>query len=171
MKRAILVFVLLLGACREEVTATAPAPVAMTDEALGHFCQMALSDMDGPKSQIHLAGMPDPIFFAQVRDGVAYLKEPEKTLEISAFYVTDMSHAPSWKAPGTDNWIGAENAYFVVGAAVAGGMGAPELAPFSVKADAHAFAGTHGGTVMQLADIPADAVLGPVETVELERSD
>ena len=169
MKRA-LALILLLAACKEEVVEI-PAPVAMTDDALGHFCMMALADMDGPKAQIHLNGMPDPIFFAQVRDGVAYLKEPEKTLEITAFYVSDLSVAPSWDAPGIANWLPASEAYFVVGAEVTGGMGAPELAPFSNAEDAEAFAAENGGTVLRLADIPADAVLGAVETVAADGGD
>lgn len=171
MKRGFLVLVLMIAACREDLAVVAPSPVAMSGEALGHFCQMALSDMGGPKAQVHFEGMPDPIFFAQVRDGVAFLKEPEKMMEISAFYVSDMSHAPSWDAPGAENWTNAWDAFYVVGAAVSGGMGAPELAPFSRHADALAFAADHGGVVMQLADIPVDAVLGAVETVELERTD
>lgn len=171
MKPAALVIVLILAACREEVASSVPAPVAMTDEALGHFCQMALSEMDGPKAQVHLAGMADPIFFAQVRDGIAYMKGPEKTREIRILYISDMSRANSWEAPGADNWMNAEDAFFVVGSTVTGGMGAPELAPFSVKSDALDFAANHGGSVMLLADIPVDAVLGAVESVELERSD
>ncbi len=171
MKPATLILVLMLAACREEVIFSTPVPVAMTEEALGHFCQMALSDMDGPKAQIHLAGMPDPIFFAQVRDGVAYLKGPEKTQEISAFYVSDMSQAASWENPGEENWISATDAFFVVGAAVTGGMGAPELAPFSNRGDAHEFVAQNGGAVMRISEVPAREVLGPVESVELERTE
>jgi len=171
MKRAAWLVFLMMAACREDVAANSPDPVAMTDTALGHFCQMALSDMVGPKAQIHLAGMPDPIFFAQVRDGVAYLKEPEKTHEISAIYVSDMSQAESWEIPGEENWISATDAFFVVGAAVTGGMGAPELAPFSNRADADDFVALYGGAVMQIAEVPAAAVLGPLESVELERTE
>jgi len=166
MKRA-LALILLLAACKEDLV-DIPAPVPMTDEALGHFCMMALADMHGPKAQIHLQGLPDPIFFAQVRDGVAYLKEPEQTLPITAFYVSDLSAAPSWEAPGIANWLPATEAFFVVGAAVTGGMGAPELAPFSTAEDAEAFAAEKGGTVLRLADIPADAVLGAIETVAVD---
>ena len=165
MKRP-LALILLLAACREDV-AEAPAAVPMTDEALGHFCQMALAEMDGPKAQVHLQGQPDPIFFAQVRDGVAYLKEPEVTQAITAFYVSDLSVAPSWEQPGKANWILASEAHFVVGADVRGGMGAPELAPFSIEADAQGFAAAQGGEIMTLADIPASAVLGAVEAVAL----
>ena len=163
MKRY-LALILLLAACKEDI-AEAPAAVPMTDEALGHFCQMALADMDGPKAQVHLDGQNDPIFFAQVRDGVAYLKEPEVTQEITAFYVSDLSAAPSWEQPGETNWVLASEAYFVVGAEVTGGMGAPELAPFSVEADARAFAAKRGGEIMTLAEIPATAVLGAAEAV------
>ena len=158
-----LALILLLSACQEDLVET-PDAVPMTDEALGHYCQMALSEMDGPKAQIHLDGQPAPIFFSQVRDGVAYLKEPEKTQEISAFYVSDLSSAASWEEPGDANWVLASEAVFVVGADVRGGMGAPELAPFSSEDDAAKFALEHGGSVMKLADIPAEAVLGAVET-------
>ncbi len=166
MKRA-LALILLLAACKEELVEI-PSPVVMTDEALGHFCMMALAEMDGPKAQIHLQGLPDPIFFAQVRDGVAYLKEPEQTLPITAFYVSDMSVAPSWEIPGIANWLLADEAHFVVGAEVTGGMGAPELAPFSKSEDAELFAAEMGGMVLRLADIPADAVLGAIETVAVD---
>ena len=43
-----------------------------------------------------------------------------------------------------------------------GGMGAPELVPFSDAAKAETFAVENGGEVMRLADIPDDAVLAPV---------
>jgi copper chaperone NosL len=74
-----------------------------------------------------------------------------------------MSRAPSWDAPGAGNWIAAEDAIFVVGADVTGGMGAPELAPFETEQAARGFAALHGGEVMRLPDIPVDAVLGAVE--------
>ena len=40
MKRALLVL-MLLAACREE-TAALPDPVPLTEEAVGHYCQMDL---------------------------------------------------------------------------------------------------------------------------------
>lgn len=53
----------------------------------------------------------------------------------------------------------------MVGADVVGGMGAPELVPFSDPAAAQDFAATHGGAVMTLDEIPDTAVLAPVELV------
>ena len=167
MKR-ILLTVLLLAACQED-TARAPDPVAMTGEALGRFCMMQLDQHPGPKAQIHLAGLPDPIFFTQVRDALAYFKGPERDADILAFYVSDMGAATSWEAPGIDNWTDATTAHFVTGAAVTGGMGAPEIVPFARADAARAFAGREGGEVMTLDAIPSGIVLAPVDfTLEEE---
>lgn len=154
---------LALAACREE-TAALPDPVAMTEEAVGHYCQMDLFEHPGPKGQVHLTGLPDPLFFSQVRDAIAYQRMPEQSHMIAVIYVSDVG-APgaSWDDPGAENWIAADSAHYVVGSTVAGGMGAPELVPFSEPDAARAFAAEHGGQVLRLADIPDDAVLTPVE--------
>ncbi|NIA69706.1 copper resistance protein CopZ [Pelagibius litoralis] len=161
MKRALLAL-LMLAACNDEV-AVAPDPVPLTDTALSHFCQMWIADHDGPKAQIHLEGMPQPIFFAQVRDALAYLISPERDASITAVYVSDMAQAISWEEPGNANWVAADSATFVVGADVTGGMGAPEVAPFGTPEAAAAFAARHGGSVMALDQIPAEAVLGAID--------
>ncbi len=152
-----------LAACREE-EADLPGPVPLTVEAVGHFCQMDLLEHPGPKAQAHLVGMPHPLFFSQVRDVVAYQRMPEQSHVVAVAYVSDMG-APgaSWEDPGAKNWIAASDAVYVVGSAVAGGMGAPELVPFSRSEDAVAFAARHGGQVLTLDAIPDAAVLAPVE--------
>ena len=81
--------ILLLSACKEEM-AEAPTPHPLTEEALSFFCQMNVLEHGGPKAQIHLEGQPAPLFFAQVRDGVAYLRSPERDARVSAVYVSDM---------------------------------------------------------------------------------
>ncbi|WP_127114318.1 nitrous oxide reductase accessory protein NosL [Shimia sediminis] len=163
--RALLIAALALGlaACKEEVAEAPPAPVDLTEEALSYFCQMNIADHGGPKGQIHLQGMPTPIFFAQVRDMVAYLKSPERDAEITAIYVSDMGAAQSWETPGISNWILANDAQFVVGAPVAGGMGAPEIVPFAAPSDADSFIAQYGGQAMTLNDIPDDAAIGAVD--------
>jgi copper chaperone NosL len=153
---------LALSACKEEV-ADRPLPVAMTAEAVGHYCQMNLLEHPGPKAQVHLDGLPDPLFFSQVRDAIAYLRMPEQSHAIAAIYVSDMSVAPSWDNPGAENWAAAEDAVYVVGARVPGGMGAPELVPFTTRVAAEAFAAENGGEILPLDAIPDDLVLAPVE--------
>ncbi|CUH88756.1 NosL [Phaeobacter sp. CECT 5382] len=155
--------VLALTACKEEEAALPPLPVELTQTALSYFCQMNIAEHGGPKGQIHLSGFPAPLFFAQVRDLVAYLKGPEREADITAIYVSDMGVAPSWAAPGTDNWIAADEAFFVIDSNVAGGMGAPEIVPFAHASDAEKFAARYGGHVTSLADIPMETALGPVD--------
>lgn len=148
---------ILLAACRNEVET--PQPVAMTAEAVGHYCQMNVLEHPGPKAQVHLKDMPYPLFFSQVRDAIAYQRMPEQDGEITAIYVSDMAKAPSWAEPGTENWVPLDQAVFVIGSDQTGGMGASETVPFSDKAAADAFAAEHGGQVMALTEIPDTEIL------------
>lgn len=153
---------LALSACQDDPD-TAPGPRAMTADAVGHYCQMDVLSHEGPKAQIHLAGMPEPIWFSQVRDAVAFTRLPEETARVTAFYVSDMGRAASWARPGAENWTAANAASYVIGSVRGGGMGAPEAVPFADRIDAEAFVALHGGEVMLLDEIPDAYVLGPVE--------
>ena len=153
---------LLLAGCLEEEIIR-PDPIALTAEAAGHYCQMNILEHPGPKAQIHLAGLSNPLWFSQVRDGIAYIRSPERDGDIAAFYVNDMAAAQSWAAPGPENWIDAEAAFYVTGSDAVGGMGAPEIAPFATEAAARAFAAVHGGAVARLAEITPEDVLAPIE--------
>jgi len=162
MKRriAFVLSLMLLGGCFEDEQASAPAPLTMTADALGHYCQMMLIEHPGPKGQIHLLGHQHPVFFSQVRDAIAYERMPEQSAEIVAIYVSDMGAAKNWDDPGVDNWIPASEAYFVAGSRAVGGMGAPELVPFSKRSAAEAFAERKGGRVVTLAEVADEDVLG-----------
>lgn len=154
---------LALVACKEEAMQNV-SPVTLNLQAVGHYCQMELLEHDGPKGQAHLAGLPGaPLFFSQVRDAVAYMRMPEQSHAILAVWVNDMgAEGASWSEPGADNWIPAKDAFYVVGARVKGGMGAPELVPFSNEARAVAFVQQRGGEVMRFDQIPDETVLAPV---------
>ena len=154
----------LLAACKEDV-AQSIVPLDMTPETLGHYCQMNLLEHPGPKAQIFLEGSPAPLFFSQVRDAIAYARGPEQIAPILAIYVNDMGAAEAtWDQPGAGNWIVAGKAFYVVGSARRGGMGAPEAVPFSNRDAAAAFVRVEGGKVLALADITDAMVLTPVET-------
>lgn len=164
MKYLIPIILLALAGCKEDQAALSiPDPVVLTEEAAGHYCQMVILEHQGPKAQAHLEGMPAPLWFSQVRDGVAYLKSPEQTAQVLVLYVNDMGRAIHWTQPGEENWIKASDAYFVVGSDAIGGMGAPEVVPFGGQLRAEKFANEHGGKIMRLNDIPIEAVLAPVE--------
>jgi copper chaperone NosL len=166
MKHAILLScaVLALAACRDDKTAAVPEPVTMTEEAVGHFCQMEMLEHPGPKAQVFLDGLPYPLFFSQVRDAIAYDRMPEQSHMIAAMYVSDMGWAgASWENPGADNWILARSAYYVVGSDRVGGMETPELVPFATAEGARAFIARHGGEALRLDGIADEMVLAPVE--------
>ncbi|MDO9524149.1 MAG: nitrous oxide reductase accessory protein NosL [Gemmobacter sp.] len=167
MRTALIALALtMLMACKEDV-AQDTTPVPLTEDSIGHFCQMSLLEHDGPKGQIHLEGLPGtPLYFSQVRDLVAYLRMPEQSHVILAAWVNDMG-APgaSWDARAKNSWIAAEDAMFVVGGRAVGGMGAPEVVPFLDPDKAAAFANANGGQVLRLAEIPDSAVLTPVDLV------
>ena len=155
--------VLALAGCKEEV-ASLPNPVALSAEAVGHYCQMDLLEHPGPKAQVHLEGLLDPLFFSQVRDAIAYQRMPEQSHAITAIYVNDMAAAgATWENPGAENWIVAATAFYVMGSDMAGGMDAPELVPFLRAEDAAAFTAERGGQVVTLAEVTDADVLTPVQ--------
>ncbi|MFZ1743710.1 MAG: nitrous oxide reductase accessory protein NosL [Pontixanthobacter sp.] len=154
---------LALSACRSDTAQNKPAPVKMTQDALGFYCQMNLTEHPGPKAQIHLEGLQAPLFFAQVRDAIAYQRMPEQSHAIRAIYVSDMAKAESWSSPGIDNWATAEDAIYVVGSRIAGGMGAAEIVPFGDQSSAEKFIQKNGGELLKLSQIPDSMVLAPVE--------
>ena len=167
MKRIGLIVLALaiLTGCKDDEIAV-PKAVSLTEENVSFFCQMNVLEHGGPKAQVHLEGYPSPLFFAQVRDAIAYLKSPEREARVLVTYVSDMGAAEAWDRPGIDNWIASDAAVFVIEARVAGGMGAPEVVPFSSPTGAQSFTDTFGGQVVQFSEIPDETVLGAVDPDE-----
>ncbi|MCK5359230.1 MAG: nitrous oxide reductase accessory protein NosL, partial [Gammaproteobacteria bacterium] len=98
--------------------------------------------------------------FTSVRDTIAFTLSPEEPKNIAAIYVSDMTDA-NWDNPGTDNWIDARKAWYVLGSDRSGGMGAPEAVPFSTKAKAELFANEQSGAVYAYASIPQEYIVDP----------
>ena len=76
----------LLAGCSGEPDAPIPppSPVAMTQEAVGHYCGMNLYEHIGPKGQILLRGQNDPVWFTTIREVFAYTLLPEEPKTIAA---------------------------------------------------------------------------------------
>ncbi|MBC7284257.1 nitrous oxide reductase accessory protein NosL [Hoeflea sp.] len=159
---ALVAVAITISACSEQKSNTeVPLPVALSEESVGHYCSMTILEHTGPKAQIHLAGNPHPIWFSQVRDGIAFTRSPEESYEAVVVYVNDMGKADDWDFPGFETWIDAREAWFVIGSRKTGGMGTPEVIPFGTEQAASGFAEENGGVVVQLAGIPDGYVLGP----------
>ena len=156
-----LAVLLLLSACGDAQETEIPLPKELTRDAIGYYCNMIVQDHPGPKGQIFLSDRSDPIWFSSVRDTIAFTLLPEEAKNIAAIYVNDMGRA-SWESPEAGTWIESESAWYVIGSDRRGGMGAPEIVPFSERPAAEAFVTSHGGRVIGFADIPADSVLGEI---------
>ncbi|RYC15314.1 nitrous oxide reductase accessory protein NosL [Ciceribacter ferrooxidans] len=155
-----LLALLLLTGCSEEQKVEVPAPYALTEEAMGRYCGMNVLEHAGPKGQIILEQIPEPIWFSSARDALAFTMLPEEPKDIAAIYVSDMAKAPNWDEPGAENWVDARKAFFVIGSSVRGGMGTEETVPFSTEAAAKDFAEKNGGRVVRFDEVPQDYVLG-----------
>ena len=165
MKRILAVAALIssvvLAGCGEEGANAPPAPLALTADAMGRYCGMNVLEHSGPKGQVILdARIREAIWFSSARDAIAFTMLPEEPKDYAAVYVSDMAKAPSWEEPGATNWIDAKTAFYVVGSALRGGMGAQEAVPFSSREAASAFASKNGGRVVTFDEVPKDYVLG-----------
>lgn len=154
-----LALLLSLSACGDDEPAAAPpAPQAVTAEAVGHYCGMALLDHTGPKGQIFVKGRAAPVWFSSIKQVFAYTLLPEEPKGLSAIYVNDMSAAKADGKADPQSWVDARQAFYVIGSAFIGGMGAEDAMPFSDKARALEFAQAHGGRVVAFSEVPEDYV-------------
>lgn len=165
MRRLLAVAAIIVAGCNDQdAQGGSVSPVAMTEEAVGHYCQMNVLDHDGPKAQVHLEGNEHPIWFVQIRDAFAFDRMPEQSARVAAVFVNDMGASGStWANPGIGNWIPAAKAHYVTGSSKRGGMGAPDFIPFARHEDAAAFQQKHGGEVIAYGEITDAIVLAPVE--------
>jgi len=154
-----------LAACGEKQAAAKPPPATLSRDDIGYFCGMIVEDHQGPKSQIILKDHEQALWFTTARDGIAFLRLPEETRPILAFYVSALDLG-GWDHPESDpaNMIDAGQAWFVIESDRQGSMGAPETIPFTSEQAALSFIEKFGGRALRLDDIPDSYILGPVQT-------
>jgi copper chaperone NosL len=124
---------------------------------------MNLLEHPGPKGQIIVKSLIEPVWFSSARDAIAFTMLPDEPKDIQAIYVSDMGKAASWDKPGADNWVDAREALFVIESSVKGGMGSEEAVPFSERAAAEKFVRQNGGRIVSFTEVPRDYVLGSGE--------
>lgn len=156
------VVILVLAGCQDNEIAV-PAPAALTNDSVGVYCGMILTEHAGPKAQVFEKFRKDPQWFSSVRDAVNYLTLPGEAQDAIAVYVHDMGRAESWEKPQNEGiWILASDAFFVVGSRKLGGMGTPELVPFGEEEQAGNFAIEYGGRVVRIADITSEDLISEI---------
>jgi copper chaperone NosL len=159
MKRRGVLIGLLLGACKPDKDDGLPAPREITDASVGLFCGMALTEHGGPKAQIFVRDIPDPYWFATVRDAFAFVMLQETPKALLAIYVSDMARAANWDQPEPGTWVEAHQASYVIGSRRRSGMQTDEAIPFGDDAAARRFVEANAGRVVRFATMPRDYVL------------
>lgn len=159
-RRTVLLGLLALASCKQDKSAAAlPAPREITDASIAQFCGMSLTEHAGPKGQIFVRGLPDPYWFATVRDAFAFALLPEMPKAIDAIYVNDMARAQNWEQPEPGTWVEAHAATFVIGSRRRSGMETDEAIPFGDAEAARRFAEANGGHLVSFAAMPPGYIL------------
>jgi copper chaperone NosL len=149
----------MLASCKQDGEAAAPRPHEVTDASVAQFCGMSLNEHAGPKAQIFVRGLPDPYWFATVRDAFAFLMLPEMPKAIVAVYVNDMARAKDWEQPEAGTWIDANQAFYVIGSRRRSGMNSEEAIPFGNSDAAENFVAAEGGRIVRFDAMPRDYIL------------
>lgn len=152
-----------------------PDPVAIESDAQCDDCGMVIANHPGPNGQLFFEeaspeGHDDPAWFDSLKKCFfPYKIEHERRdWSVAGMYATDYSavdyevitdggetYISSHTAPGS--FAPAAVLYYVVESQVTGAMG-PDFYPFSVEADATAFADEYGGQVLAFEAIGEDLV-------------
>lgn len=163
-------FLALLSGCDSavDVNSAASVPLEPDGDAIGYYCNMMIVNHDGPKGQVHVAAQEQPLWFASVRDTLAFTQLPGEPKNLRGIFVNDMTNVvpgqPRWRQPQPGTWINARQAWYVVDAPVRGGMGAPEPVPFEQREAADRFAADYGGRVLAFGEIQTHDVIGSSAT-------
>lgn len=144
-----------LAACEDAGRDGTRAPMEIDASTSCELDGMLLADYPGPKAQLFYADAPAPLFFCDTVELFSMLLRPEQVRVVVVAYVQDMGRA-DWEQP-RGHWIDARSAFYVRGSKRHGSMG-PTLASFAQEADARAFAGEHGGTVLRHEEITPEMV-------------
>ncbi|MGI9505362.1 MAG: nitrous oxide reductase accessory protein NosL [Geminicoccaceae bacterium] len=155
---------LMLTACdSDQVVMPPPPPLELTSDAAGFYCSMTVIEHPGPKAQIFVADAAAPLWFPSVRDMFAYTMLPEENQDIRAIYVSDTGATDDYANVAEGAWLEAQNALYVLGSEIDGGMGLPEAIPFADHDQAAAFAREYGGEVVSFDDVSPDFVFAEIE--------
>jgi copper chaperone NosL len=140
---------LLLGACGPDDSASLPKPMEPDAQSVAYFCNMNLTEHDGPKGQAFVRGRDNPFWFASAGEAFTFLETELHASELLVLYVNDMGQG-SWDHPAQGAWVEIHKASFVIGGSIPTAMeeDGPGAVPFADKAAAETYAKQHGGTVV-----------------------
>jgi copper chaperone NosL len=150
----------LISCGRDEQIAAVPREP--TANATGYYCGMALKEHKGPKGQILLRGMNEPLWFPSVREALNYVEQDlTNERELAGFWVNDMAQG-TWETPAPGSWIDARTAWFVIGSRKAATMGGDEAIPFKDRIAAEDFVKDQGGRVTDYNSARREIINAPM---------
>lgn len=120
-----------------------------------HLDGMLLAEYPGPKGQILVTGLAEPMFFCDTMELFNIVLAGEQVLRIEAIYVQDMGQA-GWEEP-RGHWFDARKGWYVIGSKRHGSMG-PTIASFAQETDAQRHAADYGGKVLKYGQITREMV-------------
>ncbi len=132
---------LTLTGCEGDKKRAAFSPAA---DARCALCGMVAANYEGPKAELYLKGVERPGVFCSVRDGLAFLLQPENRRRLEAFYVQT--------ADGAAAFLDAQNLIFVTGSRFEGVMGS-EPAALATQEAADDFIAKWGGRKKAFEDL------------------
>ena len=134
--------VLTLTGCSEK-SEVPVKPVALGAHDRCALCGMVITNYEGPKAELFLKGVAEPVKFCSGRDAFTFALQPENARRLTGFFVQSADTDP--KAPVTaESFLDARKAFFVVDGRFEGVMGA-EPAAFADKTAAEKFIQAWGG--------------------------
>lgn len=146
-----LISLLLVGCNNATDSADNSSPQPISSDDICHVCGMLISEFPGPKGQALMENSSHARKFCSTLEMFVFLQQPENQAQLRHAYVHDAGETP-WEAPEEDAYIGAEDAWYVIGHDRRGSMG-HTLAPFSNRERAAQFVAKHGGEIISYEDI------------------
>lgn len=152
-----LAFVAFAGCEKNDDSAVkAEAQVEIPADAVDYFSHMNVRETAGSKGQVVLLQSGETVWFDGIRQLLTYLRLPETANQPMSAYasLSDMEDgAEEW------HWLAVDNLYFVQTDKAPELIAKDDYFTFADEDKARAFAASHGGKVLRLADI-TDADLG-----------
>ena len=147
--------VLTLTGCSEK-SEVPVKPVALGAHERCALCGMVITNYEGPKAELFLKGVAEPVKFCSGRDAFTFALQPENARRLTGFFVQSADTDP--KAPVTaESFLDARKAFFVVDGRFEGVMGA-EPAAFADKTAAEKFIQAWGGRIVRFEEVTLEAL-------------
>lgn len=143
--------VAMTGCQKDEAAQEVFKPVAIHKHDRCVLCGMVVLNYEGPKAQLYIKDVNEPLTFCSGRDAFSFALQPENARRLKAFFIHDIAKT-DFDEPKLEGFMSAKEAVYVYGSRREGVMGVEPIA-FSDKKSAQAFIEQWGGRLLSYPDI------------------